>query len=315
MKGSQAASTRRLAAPSRSPDAALGRAMRGLVGPSTNRRATSAMPAGVGRARGLGERGLRRTRGIVTPARAAGLLGMLAAGFLFALVTGPTAFGLSRTELPELTWTDPAAVEAALALPDGGNVFALDTGPLETALEALPGIASADVTVALPDAAVVVAIEERSAILAWQVGGRRYIADASGTIFAEVSDDAALPAGVAVVHDQRAGSVGAFAIGGHILPVDLDVATRLGSLKPADVGSSATALRVTVTDADGYVVATPRGWDAVFGFYSPAIRPTDMIPGQVQLLGSLIAGREAAVRRVVLASDTSGTYVPKETPK
>jgi hypothetical protein len=314
MKGTQAASTRRLAAPSRPPDAALGRAMRGLVGPSTTRRGSSA-PAGMGRARGLGERGLRRSRGIVTPARAAGLLGMLTAGFLFTLVTGPTAFGLSRTDLPELTWTDRATVEGALALPDGGNVFALDTGPLEAALEALPGIASAEVSVALPDAAVVVAIEERAAILAWEVGDRRYIADASGTIFAEVPDDAAIPDGVAIVHDRRVASVGAFAIGGHIGPVDLDVATRLGSLTPSDIGSTADALRVFVTDADGYVVVNPRGWDAVFGFYIPATRPTDIIPGQVRLLRSLLGGREAAVRRIVLASDTTGTYIPRATPR
>lgn len=240
---------------------------------------------------------------------------MLAAGFMFMLVTGPTAFGLSRTDLPELAWTAESAIETALALPDGGNVFNLDTAPLETALEALPGVASAEVTVALPDAAVVVAIEERTAILAWEVGSRRYIADASGTIFAEIGDDEALPGGVAVVHDQRASSVGVFAIGGHIVPVDLDVATRLGSLSPGDVGSTASGLRVAVTDVDGYVISTTRGWDAVFGFYSPATRPTDMIPGQVRLLASLLAGREPEVRRIILASETSGTYTPRSTPR
>lgn len=315
MKGAQAASTRRLATPARPPDAALGRAMRGLVGPSTQRRGAGAAAPVVGRARGLGQRGLRRTGGIVTPARAGGLLGMLAAGFLFTLVTGPTAFGLSRTDLPELEWTEAAAVAGALALPRGGNVFSLDTAPLEAAIEALPGVASAEVSVALPDAAVVVAIRERTAILAWEVGNRRYIADASGTIFAEVKADAALPEGVAVVHDQRADSVGMFAIGGHIGPVDLDVATRLGSLQPADIGSAAGALRVAVTDLDGYVVSAPRGWDAVFGFYSAATRPTDMIPGQVRLLGSLLDGREAEVRRIILASETSGTYIPRATPR
>jgi hypothetical protein len=314
MKGEQAASTRRLASPTRPPDAALGRAMRGLVGPSSDRGRGAGTQSSVGRARGAGERGLRRTRRIVTPARAAGLLGMLTAGFLLTLVTGPTAFGLSRTDLPALAWTESSALETALALPDGGNVFALDTAPLEAALEALPGVASADVTVALPDAAVVVAVEERTAILAWEVGDRRYIADASGTIFADVDDEAALPEGVAIVHDQRQSSVGAFAIGGHIEPVDLDVATRLGSLRPADIGSSTSALRVAVTDIDGYVVSAPRAWDAVFGFY-PGTRPTDMIPGQVRLLRSLLAGREPEVRRIILASETSGTYVPRATPR
>jgi hypothetical protein len=314
MKGAKAASTRRLTGPARPPDAALGRAMRGLVGPALER-GGGGTPSSVGRARGAGDRGLRRTRRIVTPARAGGLLGMLTAGFLLTLVTGPTAFGLSRTDLPELVWTESSAIAAALALPHGGNVFAVDTAPLEAALEALPGVAAAEVTVALPDAAVVVAIEERAAILAWEVGNRRYIADASGTIFAEVDDDAALPDRVAVVLDQRRSSVGAFAIGGHIAPVDLDVATRLGSLGPADVGSTARALRVAVTDIDGYVVSTARGWDAVFGFYSPATRSTDMIPGQVRLLKSLLAGREPEVRRIILASETSGTYVPRSTPR
>jgi hypothetical protein len=253
--------------------------------------------------------------GIVTPARAAALLGMLASGFLFTLVTGPTAFALTRTDVPELAWTDRDAVLAALALPDDGNVFRLDTGPLESALEALPGIADADVSVALPDAAVVVAIRERDAILAWDTGRERYIADATGTIFAVVEDDADLPDGVAVVHDQRLASDGAYAIGGHIDAVDLDVATRLGSLRPADVGSAAASLRVVVTDADGFVVETPRGWDAVFGFYSAATRPTDMIPGQVRLLRSLLEGREPEVRRVILASASSGTYVPRQTPR
>ena len=317
MKGAEAASTRRLASPARPPDAALGRAMRGLVGPTTSRRRGGAAPAGLGRARGLGERARSRTRGIVTPARAGGLLGMLTAGFLFTLVTGPTAFGLSRTDLPDLTWTATEAVAGAMALPEGGNVFALDTAPLEAALEALPGVAAADVTVTLPDAAVVVAIEERAAILAWEVRNRRYIADATGTIFAQVRADAVLPDGVVVVHDERreSATTGAFEIGGQIAPVDLDVATRLGSIEPADLGSTATGLRVAVTDLDGYVVSAPRGWDAVFGFYSPATRPTEMIPAQVRLLGSLLEGREPEVRRVILASGTSGTYIPRATPR
>jgi hypothetical protein len=40
-----------------------------------------------------------------------------------------------------------------------------------------------------------------------------------------------------------------------------------------------------------------------------------MIPGQVRLLHSLLAGREATVERVILASETDGTFVPKATPR
>jgi len=57
------------------------------------------------------------------------------------------------------------------------------------------------------------------------------------------------------------------------------------------------------------------GWTAVFGFYSPATRSTDMIPLQVRLLRSLIVGWEAGVARIILASGTDGTYVPRATPK
>jgi hypothetical protein len=40
-----------------------------------------------------------------------------------------------------------------------------------------------------------------------------------------------------------------------------------------------------------------------------------MIPGQVRLLRSLIAGREASVARVILASETDGTYIPRPSPE
>jgi hypothetical protein len=296
----------RSAVPARPADAALGRQTRGLVGPAARR---SGVPARAALDR------LRSPRRIVTATRAAALLGMLASGFLLTFVTGPTAFALTRTDLPSLAWTDPAAVRAALALQDGSNVFRLDTAPLEAALRALPAVAAADVTVTLPDGVVVIRIDERQPVLAWQVGETRYIADRSGTIFATTDKQAALPAGVALVDDIRTGGTAPLAIGGKLDAVELDVATRLGSLVPGDVGSNATRLRVSITDLDGFIVTTPSGWTAVFGLYSPATRSTDIIPGQVRLLRSLLAGREATLARIILASATDGTYVPRATPK
>lgn len=297
----------RLSAASRSSDAALGRQTRGLVGPS--RRAGGDRS----RARTAAVRLLAGGR-LVTPARAAALLGMLACGFLLSFVTGPTVFGLSRTELPELTWTDPQAVRDALGLAEGDNVFRLDTGPLDAALGALPAVAAADVSVRLPDGAVVVRIEERRPVLAWQVGDRRYLADREGAIFASVDTATALPAGVALVEDRRLASVNQLAIGGRLDPVDLDVATRLGSLTPAGVGSAADRLSVAATEGDGWVVTARGSWTAVFGFYSPATRATDLIPGQVRLLRSLLAGREPTVEQVILASADGGTFVLTPTP-
>ncbi len=311
---------------SRSPDAALGRETRGLVGASKRRssspasRSLPSLPAFPGRGKGGSGRiaGLRRPGfgRLVSPARAAGLLGMLASGFLLTFVTGPSAFALTRAEVPPLQWTADADVRAALAIPDGANVFQLDTLPIEAALEALPAIAAADVAVRLPDGVVAVAIQEREAILAWEAGEQRFLADREGVLFAAVARSAALPAGVAVIEDRRTRSAQGIAVGSRLDPVDLDVATRLGSLTTADVGSAESRLRVRITNPDGFVVFTEGGWAAVFGFYSPATRPADMIPGQVRLLRSFLAGNgEDTIARVILASETNGTYVPKATPK
>ena len=53
----------------------------------------------------------------------------------------------------------------------------------------------------------------------------------------------------------------------------------------------------------------------MFGFYTPSLRTVDLIPEQVRLLRSLLIGREPLVDRVILASGTDGTYIPKPTPK
>ncbi|MEA2519799.1 MAG: hypothetical protein QOF49_1879, partial [Chloroflexota bacterium] len=42
---------------------------------------------------------------------------------------------------------------------------------------------------------------------------------------------------------------------------------------------------------------------------------TALIPGQVQLLKTLLTGREATVKTVILADDREGTYIPKVTPR
>jgi hypothetical protein len=246
----------------------------------------------------------------VTPARAAALLGMLACGFAFTFVTGPTAFALGRTDLPALTWTDPDVVRATLAMPEGANVFRIETAPLVAALRALPAVADADVSVSLPDAALIVHIVERRPVLAWTLDGTRFVADGDGRVFATMAKADALPAGVAVVDDRRI-DPGPLAIGASLDAVDLDVATRLASLTPADIGSTAQRLTLAVTETDGFILVAPGAWTAVFGFYSPATRPADVIPAQVRLLRSLLDGRETTLARIILASGTDGTYIPK----
>jgi hypothetical protein len=53
----------------------------------------------------------------------------------------------------------------------------------------------------------------------------------------------------------------------------------------------------------------------VFGFYGISQRTPALITGQVQLLTTLLAGREATVATVILADDKDGTYLAKPTPR
>ena len=251
-------------------------------------------------------------RARLSPTRAAALLGLLAAvGALYGLAATP-AFTLTRTELPELKWTSREALVSSIATASGTNLFRIRTAPIEARLRTLPGVASAEVFVSLPDT-LVVRIEERRAILAWAVGERRFLVDRDGVLFATSSADAVTAAGLPTIGDSRTPAT--WKVGSRLDPVDLDAATRLGSLTPADVGSRATALVVQVTTANGFVVGTlPRSWVAVFGLYTPSLRTPAIVPGQVRLLRSLLFGREDTVDRVFLPDEDSGTVILRATP-
>jgi hypothetical protein len=228
-------------------------------------------------------------------------------------VAATPAFTLARIEAPALRWTTHEAIVGAVATSDGANLFRLEMAPIERRLRDLPGIADAAVSVSLPDT-LVIQVHERGAILAWAVGDARFLVDRSGVLFAVADATAIAGAHLPSVVDARAASAG-LGIGSIVDPIDLDAATRLGSLVPEDVGSTATSLVVSVTDATGFVLGTrPGSWTAVFGLYTPSLRTPAMIPGQVRLLRSLIAGREGRVARVILADEKSGTFVPRVTP-
>jgi POTRA domain, FtsQ-type len=233
-------------------------------------------------------------------------------------VGASSVFGYGRLviEDQDRLLADPAAVEARLGTTTAGsNLFLVRTDGIEASLREMPTVADAEVSVQLPDT-LRVRLIERVPILAWVVGERRYLVDRDGALFASYPVDAPGPSkGLPSVLDRRLRSA-RLAVGGRLDPIDLDAATRLGSLTPSDVGSGRASLRVTVDDTDGYTVAAlPDGPVAVFGFYTASLRTPDMIPGQARLLRSLLTGREATVKRVVLASETNGTYQLRPTPK
>ena len=264
--------------------------------------------------------GVRRTKPVkrasagITPVRAGALLALLAAaGGLYGTVSSDV-FAADSTVVTGNTWTSEEAVLAALAVPDGQNVFTVKTTELESRLTSLPGVQDATVTVALPDR-ILVDVAEREALVAWRVGDRRFLVDADGLLFGELTADAAGGADALPVVDDRRAASRTLDVGTTLDAVSLDAALRLGSLSPEDVGSSGERLTIRVDDENGFVVrGRPADWSAIFGFYTPTLRPTDIIPGQVRLLRSFIAGREDEVLRVILADERSGTYLPRATP-
>lgn len=262
-------------------------------------------------------RGPRRASAGLSPVRAAAaFVALLAALAIYGVGASPIfAYQHLEIEGRDRLLADPGAVEARLGLTSGGsNLFLVRTAAIAASLRELPTVSDAQVTVQLPGT-LRVRLVERQPILAWVVGSERFLVDRDGVLFAAFPvDDPGPSKGLPAVTDERAASA-ALGVGQRLDPVDLDAATRLGSLSPADLGSAARSLRIVVGDRDGYTIQLlPDGPLAVFGFYTPSLRTPELIPGQVRLLRSLLEGREATIRRVVLASDTSGTYLPRSSP-
>ncbi|MDA8238664.1 MAG: FtsQ-type POTRA domain-containing protein [Chloroflexi bacterium] len=273
------------------------------------------LPVRGGRVRRRG--GPRRASGGFSPRRALAALVMLAAaGATWGVVASPV-FDVTTVEVEGATLTGDDAIRAALALPSPApNAFVLATDELRARLLALPAVADAHVSVGLPGT-IRARVAERAPVLAWRRGRSLWLVDRDGRVLADAAAPGAPAAataadGLPVVEDRRASGVGQ-AIGEQVDPLDLDVATRLLSLTPADVGSSAPALVVAVDDRDGWTVApdVANPWVAVFGFYGPQVRQPAMIPEQVRSLRSLLAGREARMLRVVLAGEREGTFTEK----
>ncbi len=248
-----------------------------------------------------------------TPARAAALLGVLASlGSIYGLAT-TSAFAYARAEIPELRWTSRADIQAAIGIEPGTNLFRLSVEPIERRMRALPAVATARVAVSLPDL-LVIDVAEREAILVWSIGSSGFLVDRDGVLFAVAATDASPTGALPVIDDAREASA-TLSIGDALDPVVLDAATRLGSLRPIDVGSVADALHATISETNGFVLTTsPPSWAAVFGLYTPTLRTPTLVPGQVRLLRSLLDGRESAIAQVILADDDTGTFIPKPTP-
>ena len=206
---------------------------------------------------------------------------------------------------------------AAANIPIGSSLLAVNLRAAEEAVAALPLVASVRVSAGLPDG-IQIRVREKSLLLRWQIGSRIYAVTESGELLGDTTTlnlaptAAAALAAAPLLYDDREGSP--LLAAGQLTATELDVATRLASLTSEDLGTGATALTLRLLSDFGFVVqATGPSieWNAVFGIYSATIRPTSMIPGQVRLLRSLLAGRESRIGWVILADDQAGTYTAK----
>lgn len=258
---------------------------------------------------------VRRASAGLSPTRAAAILTMLiVAGAIYGLAA-TSAFGFDRLEVNGLGLTTEDAIRGSVGLEPGTNLVGLATEPIEARLRELPSVQDARVDVSLPDV-LRVDVTERRPIVIWAVGERRFAVDAGGHLFADVSaDPTGLTKGIPTVSDERVSANG-LAVASTLDPVDLDAATRLGSLTPSQVGSHAAAFRVHVTDKNGFTISSGSGsWVAIFGFYGLSQRTPALIPGQVQVLAGLLAGHESIIDTAIIADDRVGTYDPKPTAR
>lgn len=281
------------------------------VGSSVNRRASD----------GSGEpssRGNRITPGAGVRLRRLGL-GLLLI-FSFALPPVAARANLSvvgRVSVSGTLLLDPAAVVVAANIPIGSSLLGVNLHAAEEAVAAMPLVASVRVTAGLPDG-IQIRVREKTLLLRWQIGDRIYAVTEDGELLGDIATlnlaptaDATLAA-APLLSDDRAPSP--LLTDGRLSATELDVATRLASLTPEDLGTEAPNLTLRLLSDFGFVVeATGPSieWNAVFGIYSATIRPTSMIPGQVRLLRSLLAGRETRIGWVILADDQAGTYTAK----
>lgn len=265
-----------------------------------------------GRAAGFGS--------FVNRARLAGLLlVVLTAAAMFSLVTDPR-FGLdsNAVEVSGLAYTDSVAVAEALDLADvgGNNVFLLRTGDIRRRLLDLPSVAAVDVRVVLPNR-LVVAITERTAVLRVAHGGATYLLDGEGVVLEARPANAPPLPDLPLIDDRRVELGIPFEVGVAIDPTEAQAMLQIGALTPALVGSAATELVFSADDTEGFVVtADGYGWRAVFGFYTPTLRPPTHIAQQVQCLRNLLASGEEQMDTIYLApeGDRCGTYLPRESP-
>ena len=228
----------------------------------------------------------------------------------FNVATPLVAADVSYTDVPALL------AAAGLGTDDHPNLLTVRTDDIRRTLLSYPSIADAHVMTEFPNT-VKVALTERAPVFALRRPTGTYLVAEDGTVLAATDEARAGTLGVPVIDDRRTQFASDIQVGGRLPDIDLAAMLEIGAVSPATVGSRASALTLSVRDDDGFVIsAAPDGWQAIFGNYTPNIRPTTMIPSQVQCLQGLVGVAEADLRTVYLAplDGRCGTYLPVGAP-
>lgn len=249
-----------------------------------------------------------------------GLLLMIAcAGAAYWMLTA-SAFRLDTPQLAaNLRYTDPQAVLAAAGVGSGQhpNVVGLRTDSMARAIASFPAVSDVDVRVSLPND-VSISVAERVPVLELQRAGLTYLVDGDGLVLAQVDPARATALDLPTFDDRRTKFVDDISVGGSLDPIDLQSMLQIGAITPALIDSTASSLSLQINDDNGFVIsAQPNGWQAIFGEYTPNLRPVDIIPRQVQCLRSLLGAGESTVQTVYLAplDDGCGTFLPTPGPR
>jgi cell division septal protein FtsQ len=143
---------------------------------------------------------------------------------------------------------------------NGVNIFLADTSADAAHIKALPPIADASVTRALPNT-LLVHVVERQPVLIWQVGTNLYSVDTGGAIIAQIAQADGLP----VITDEHSLDQHGqpFAPGGKIDPKIIQMALQL--LVQIPTASGITSFMLHDTLDYGIVLLSPDGWQARFG--------------------------------------------------
>ena len=236
-----------------------------------------------------------------------------------ALVAPPALAASGRLVVNEikimgLSLLDGEAISKFVGISMGESLLGMDLLATERAVETLPFVARAQARIGIPGE-LRIEIRETPLLLRWQRGGETLLVSDLGRVLGRIDSPllsvrgAEAAASLPRVEDSL--SVPFVEVGEEISPLDLDIVTRLASLTPADLGSSAFQLTIQRDPQYGYLlqgVGEGFTWNAVFGIYSATIRPVEMLPAQVRLLRSLLSKRERSVGWVILADGQAGTF-------